>query len=189
MGTRGTLGFRIDNEDKLTYNQFDSYLEGMGDAVVKFIHSVKDWDKVKEQVRALRNVSRNGKPTPEDIEACKEYTDLSVSDRSTEDWYCLLRDTQGNPEAILNCGLFEEQNTFIQDSLFCEFGYIINLDENTIEFYEGFQKSPHEFGRYSDFVPGKGVEYFACALIAEFPLNDIPEDWMEKVTEHMDTDD
>ena len=37
MGTRGAMGFRSNNTDKVTYNHFDSYPEGLGVQVMKFI--------------------------------------------------------------------------------------------------------------------------------------------------------
>jgi len=179
MGTRGTFGFRIDGEDKLTYNHFDSYPEGLGKTIVEFVHSVKSWDTVKEQVRALRDIS-NTKPTQEDIEACASVTDLSVSNQSTEDWYCLLRNTQGNPNAILQVGRYEGANEFINDSLFCEYGYIVNLDDMTLELYEGFQQKKHNKGRYSKNNPeksGSGNTYYPSALVGTFPLDEIPVNW------------
>ena len=34
MSTRGAWGFRIGSQDKVTYNHFDSYLDGLGDCLV-----------------------------------------------------------------------------------------------------------------------------------------------------------
>ena len=39
MGTKGTYGFFKNGESKLTYNQFDSYPEGLGTNIVEFIKS------------------------------------------------------------------------------------------------------------------------------------------------------
>lgn len=174
MGTRGTFGFRIDGEDKLTYNHFDSYPNGLGNTVVEFIRDVGDWDKVKELARNLQDVG-DREPTPEDIKACAPYMNLSVSNQDTKDWYCLLRQTQGNPAAILEIGLFQQENNFINDSLFCEYGYIINLDDMTFEVYEGFQKAKHNKGRYAN--NPKDNDYYPSALVGTFPLNNIPENW------------
>ena len=178
MGTRGTFGFRIDGEDKLTYNHFDSYPNGLGNDVVEFVRNVKDWNKVREQVRTLRDIT-DTKPTPEDIKACASVTDLSVSEQNTDDWYCLLQGTQGDPQKILDISMYQKNNEFITDSLFCEYGYIVNLDDMTLEFYKGFQKKKHKKGRYSKHKPEKGHEsnYYACALAGSFPIDDIPQNW------------
>ena len=58
------------------------------------------------------------------------------------------------------------------------------MDDETLEVYEGFQKEPHNKGRYCSYKPEKddkiSSEYYACALVGTFPLNDIPEDWAEQ---------
>jgi len=181
MGTRGTVGFRIDGEDKLTYNHYDSYPEGLGVDVVKFINEINDFEKIKKQVKELTDIT-DRKPTAEDIKRCEKYTDLNVSEQSTEDWYCLLRNAQGNLQATLEVGFYEDNSKFINDSLFCEYGYIINLDNETLEIYKGFQSDPHNKGRYANYVPeDKGsdrTEYYACALVKVYPLNEIPENWI-----------
>lgn len=38
--------------------------------------------------------------------------------------------------------LYPDNNDFILDSLSCEWGYILNLDNNTLEVWKGFQKYP-----------------------------------------------
>ena len=178
MGTRGIFGFRLNNEDKLTYNHFDSYPDGLGTDVVKFINRVKNWNKIRERVATLEDVS-DRKPTRRDVYDLEKFTNLNVGQNSTKDWYCLLRETQGNPRIILDVGKFECANDFIYDSLFCEYGYIINLDENTLEIYKGFQKAPHDCGRYSDRKPNQDG-YYPCKLVATFKLCDIPMDWINK---------
>ena len=67
----------------------------------------------------------------------------------------------------------EEGNSFIRDSLFCEWGYILNLDEGVLEVYQGFQKSPHDNGRYSD-TEASSSGYYGSALIVTFPLDNLP---------------
>jgi len=37
MGTRGSFGFRIKTKDKLAYNHFDSYPDGLGASVCDFM--------------------------------------------------------------------------------------------------------------------------------------------------------
>jgi hypothetical protein len=183
MGTRGIFGFRIDGEDRLTYNHYDSYPEGLGVDVVDFVRSIDNIKEVKEKARALEDISER-KPTDEDIKKCEKYTNLNVSEQSEKDWYCLLRETQGDLQAILDVGFYENQNDFIYDSLFCEYGYIVNLDNETLEVYEGCQHSPHNKGRYCDYKPEEDgkvrSEYYACALVGTFPLNEIPKNWAEQ---------
>jgi len=39
-GTRGIIGFRLNSQDKLTYNHFDSYPDGLGVALLEEIRTV-----------------------------------------------------------------------------------------------------------------------------------------------------
>jgi len=178
MGTRGIVGFRLDGKDKLSYSHFDSYPECLGATVVNFVKSV-DPITLLAQVKVLKPVPKR-KPNAEEIKRLAEFTDLKVSEQSTSDWYCLLRETQGEPEAILKSGFFSDSKTFIRDSLFCEYAYIINLDEGTLEMYRGFQAEKHNKGRYGKRGRLKGEKYYPCALVATFPLDSIPDDWEAK---------
>ena len=178
MGTRGTLGFRVNGVDKLTYNHYDSYPDWLGKDVVEWCRTKKgQWDAVKARATALEDVS-DRKPTMADVERLSQYANLGVSCGDPyQEWYVLLRETQGELDAILDAAVFESQAGFITDSRFCEYGYIVNLDDMVLEFYEGFQKEPHNKGRYANEPGSEG--YFSCALVGSFPLDDIPEDWVK----------
>jgi len=44
MGTRGLLGLIIKAQRHGFYNHYDSYPSGLGNAIVKFLQSLKDGD-------------------------------------------------------------------------------------------------------------------------------------------------
>jgi len=169
MGTRGTVGFRKNGVDKLMYNHYDSYPSGLGAQVVEFLKetSVADISEIFDKIIMIDGET---KPTAEQIEHCKEWTDLTVSEQSTGDWYCLLRDAQGELGAFKK-GLryMLEANTFIKDSLFCEYGYIVNLDDEVLEFWVGYQEKPQEGNRYGTEKDG---DYYPCRLVKTYPLDD-----------------
>lgn len=188
MGTRGALGFRLDGKDYVTYNHWDSYPEGLGQEIVDWLKTVK-LTEVKAKVKSLTLLSESDKqvpPTEEQKNKLKKYADLSVSARSLDDWYCLLRNTQGDPDAILKAGYMMDGSSFLADSLFCEWAYIVNLDEKTFEVYKGFQDKKHNKGRYAS-MP-KREEYYPVALVGTFPLAKIPNDWIETVCPPEDED-
>lgn len=169
MGTRGIYGFRKNESDKLTYNHYDSYPEGLGRNVVEFIngHSIEDLNKIYDNIIL---VDEDSIPTQEQIEECKQWENLSVSKQDEQDWYCLLRDAQGDLSAY-DRGLkyMIDNHDFIFDSLFCEYGYIINLDTNRLEIYVGFQKVQDETSRYV--VENKNeTEYYPCKMVTEIDL-------------------
>jgi hypothetical protein len=75
---------------------------------------------------------------------------------------------------------------FLKDSLFCEWGYVINLTTNRLEIYRGFQKKPQE-NRYKITEPdGK---YFNCALIREIPLTQVKNFDMQKFEDEISQQD
>lgn len=95
MGTRGAFGVIIGEQEKIAYNQYDSYPEGKGVEVLRWLRDA-DLEVVRVLAEKAKVVDEDSRPTPEDVEALKPYTNLGVSEQSTEDWYCLVRETQGD---------------------------------------------------------------------------------------------
>lgn len=183
MGTRGTHGVRIGGVDKLTYNQFDTYPEGLGTTVLEELRAIlegpgKDW--LRARAETLRLVPQDGEPTAEEAAAYAGLADVRVS--TGKDWYSTLRELQGTFRLTLEVGLMTDGAGFIADSLFCEWGYIVNLDDELLEVYRGFQTEPHTKGRYA--LPAAtrpqadhpgARPYYPCALIAAFPFDGLPD--------------
>lgn len=148
MSTRGLYGIRKKGVDKLTYNHYDSYPDGLGRDIVEFCkkNSIQDLNRLYDLIELI---DKENPPTDKQREICKRsgYADFSVGFGSDNDWYCLLRNLQGNIEGLQkaidnNQYIFmNDDSDFIKDSLFCEYAYIINLDDNVIEIYVGFQKN------------------------------------------------
>lgn len=184
MGTRGMYGFYKKGETKATYNHYDSYYEGLGQDIFNFIKEVKT-RKLNKIFENIILVNEDNKPTELQKDLCKETTNLEVSNKSTDDWYCLLRETQGNFEYLkkgINNYLYMIDNqNFIQDSLFCEYAYIINLDNKTLEIYKGFNNKGQVAHRYrmsdEEFEKVKSSEWFSgyyeCNFVKAIPLNEI----------------
>lgn len=184
MGTRGTYGFRKDGVDKLTYNHFDSYPDWLGRKVVEFCknHNVEELHKIFDKIVM---VNEGDTPTEAQINECIEngFANFSVSSGYSTDWYCLLRNCQGDLECLAdaeNHAYMTNGNNFIKDSLFCEYAYIINLDDEVLEFYEGFQKKPQKGNRYG-ITDDRG--YYPCKLSLTFPLDEIDD--VNKIVEMM----
>jgi hypothetical protein len=181
MSTRGLYGFYKNGTNKLTYNHSDSYPSYLGQHVIDFIQScslselnhIFDWIILAQE---------DDKPTPEQIKDCRKYADLDVSTKELTDWYCLLRNTQGEL-ALYRDGLryMIDNQSFIQDSLFCEWAYIINLDDKVLEIYKGFQTEPQN-NRYRIDKPidPNCSSYYNCKLVRTYPLDDIPKNWLKE---------
>ena len=188
MGTRGSVGFIYKDKESLSYNHFDSYPEGLGNNVLKLISKINlenGWNKFKENASHLNNIT--GKITDNNlIEKYKKYSDLSVSEQSYSDPYCLFRKIQGADwlNELYNSELqdYMLNNNFIKDSLFCEYAYIINLDTMKLEFYDGFQKKP-QLGNKFGIIPDD--EYYPCRLVSLFDLETIKDDNITDLIEKM----
>jgi hypothetical protein len=191
MSTRGC--FRVDGKDKLTYNHSDSYPEGLGQEFVTQVKALvkkHGLDGLRLKASALRLVDVDTKPTKADIDMYQKFSDTNVHSQTLDDWYCLLRDLQGDLAGCLEAGVMLDGNNFILDSLYCEYAYILNLDDGVIEFYNGFQEKPHEKGRYTKQLEreARSEKYYPCALAISFPINDIPKNWLTKVSKAMKLD-
>lgn len=146
MGTRGAMGFRLDGKDHIFYNAYDSYPDGLGrdvlDALQRRVQVVGTEGLVgelKQQVRSLIPVDTSTLPTAEQKRWCKVLglVNLEVGTRSENDLYCLLHATQGRIEKALEARFYQPNEDFLDHGLYCEFAYIIDLDDEIFEFYVG----------------------------------------------------
>lgn len=144
MGTRGFYGFKKDGEYKVTYNHFDSYPDGgLGEDVVRFCESTSTGE-MKKIFDEIEMIGQNIDPTEEQIKNCVPWTDLSVSNQSTSDWYCLLRKAQGDLEAYKNGLKYMKDDSWAltEKDTWLEYGYVINLDDDTLDFYTYMGSEP-----------------------------------------------
>jgi hypothetical protein len=177
MGTRGFVGFIVSGKEKIAYNHYDSYPRWLGLRVMTWAGSV-DLVAARKQAVALRVVTGKRRPTARHIDLLHPYMDKDLVDGRDEiDWYSLLRGTQGDPEAILACGYVEDAVSFATDSLFAEWGYLVNFDTGQLETYRGSQEQPHHDGRFAGRTPFR-EGYWPVGLVASFPLDQPDSDAM-----------
>jgi hypothetical protein len=191
MGTRGAFGFRIDGEDKVTYNHFDSYPASLGLTVVQYVKNHDD-EELREVARRIVLVDGRKDCPPELARRYSKFSDFGVSKQRSDDWYCVLRNAQGEPEAW-HQGLdhMVDKRDFLADSLFCEYAYIVNLDDGTLEFYKGFNKDRSAPGRYAALERGKqyeedAQEYSGVRLVEAAPLSAIRDGGNAAIVKHWD---
>lgn len=172
MGTRGFIGVLIDGETKGSYNHFDSYPSGLGvDIVVEILNRDPTVD-YRQLARQQVGVSNDVPPTEEQKVLLRPYADLNVSEKSEDDWYCLTRNLQGQLLVPLTLGVYV-RSEFYLDSLWCEYAYIWNLDDNTLEVYQGGQYKPHTLGRYGTAVQTLADgENYPVALVGTLPVDE-----------------
>lgn len=156
---------------------YDVAIAELADAV-RALKVVTDETQVTiEDVQALAAWSDFGvgrKLKPEVIAALECGDDLTKFGNDAPEWYQLVRRTQGQPRDILASGYVLHNATFPQDSLWAEYGYVIDLDDRDLEVYVGFQSKPHTVGRFADREPVTSG-YFPVRRVAAWPLNELPE--------------
>jgi len=189
MGTRGSFGVVSgENNLKVSYNHFDSYPEVLGLNImndIKRILSEHGLEKFKEKAASLQLVNEDKIPTEKDFKRLKEFTDLSVSSGEKNDWYSLLRDLQGDLYNTLGTGVMIDGADFLQDSLFCEFAYIADVDKEVLEVLEvfrGFQQVPDPDSRFGTEAEG---DYYPVKFVLSIPFDNIVSEDVDELVKRM----
>lgn len=176
MGTRGLTGIRQGERDLLTYFQFDGYPEVKGVQALDFARELTDTeirDKVTKAAEAAVIVDEREDPTTEQVKTLRAQGITPQQVSTGSDWYAWLRDYQGDFMGCLFTGFIPANNDFINDSLFCEWAYVVNLDEDVLEVYRGFQEEQGT-GRYAEAATEPDGKYWPCSLVITFPLDALP---------------
>lgn len=179
MGTRNLTFVYLDGDYKMAqYGQWDGYPEGLGVDLLKFLKN-NNIEKLKNNIRKL------GTYTAEDIEiinnGIKEKRKNDNKYIWQEEYPELSRDTDG---AILLDDIMEDNVksvfldiNFAANSLLCEWAYVIDLDNNAFEMYEGFNKEHlEEFDRFYFLEDMRKNEYHPIKKIIDFKLDNLPEE-------------
>lgn len=183
MGTRNLTMVIKDKKTKVAqYGQWDGYPDGQGKTILKFLSSKKRIEDLKKCVDNILWV------TPED-----EAEIDKLGDKWKEKWGHLSRDVASE---ILNIILetkgkikLQNQEDFAGESLHNEFSYVLDLDNDILEVYKGFNKNPvpesSRFAKYNEkakdsmeFGPdtdgGSKYRYYPVKLMKKYPFNDLP---------------
>jgi hypothetical protein len=172
------MGYVNDGQVKITYNHFDSYPQGLGSDVGIFAEGLVDrWTLSvrRSQARDMIFVGEDDEiGQVVDASTLARIATLSgrdVDEIRTASAYNALRKFQGDMEATFAVGVWIETAVeWTADSLFCEWGYLVDLDAEQVEVYKGFQTKPHRNGRFAHLGPdprltAAGDMYFPIALI------------------------
>lgn len=133
MGTRGMMAFAVEDEIKGMYNHWDSYPTGLGYEICKWIGKA-DIAQAIEKFKALEKIDSSVPPTEDQKLALMRYANPNVSTKSFDDWYVVLRETQGDPQATLDAGYYEDGYLYGVE----EYGYLIDLTGEKLEIYSAW---------------------------------------------------
>jgi hypothetical protein len=187
MSTRGTLGFRLNGQDKVTYNHSDSYPSWLGVRVLSFVRNTTEAEMtaIADKITLVDDCTP---PTPEQIQICVDagMCNLTVANQSETDWYCLMRNAQGDLNTYKTIPFMIDSANFLEDSLFCEWAYIINLDEKTLEIYKGYNKQSNGPGRYASACVDDEKRFYGVTQIWGIPLTDAQKMTDERFLEFID---
>jgi len=166
MGTRNLTMVISNGKTKVAqYGQWDGYPSGQGVIALDFLHNTP-LDKFKEKLEACRFL------TPEEVTAWGK----------AERW--LPQFSRDHGAEILDLIMANEESEFIlldkggfaNNSLFCEFAYVIDLDRGTLEVYNGFNTEPLQpTDRFYTSSPDADG-YYPVSLMHEFQLSNLPTD-------------
>lgn len=178
MGTRHLIAAQIDGEYKIAqYGQWDGYPSGQGATVLKFL---SEWDRptFEAKIRAASFLAQedmdaiNARIKKEGLEGKWQKVWPELSRDAGADILQMVQDREPGIKLTF-------QLDFAANSLSCEWGYVIDLDTNTLEVFTGFQQEPLPEGdRFAHFEPANKQEkvegYYPIRRVASYPLDSLP---------------
>ena len=167
MGTRNLTMVICDKETKVAqYGQWDGYPSGQGATILKFLQN-NDLKLFKTKIRDTAFL------TEEEIDKINKEGDWinKYPYLSRNVGGSILQYIYDNPPLKL-----VNQEKFAADSLFCEWAYVIDLDLDTFEIYEGFYKEPlddkERFYKFESII--KNSEYHPVKCVKIYSLENLP---------------
>lgn len=125
MATRGIKGFKLDGKYYGVYNHSDSYPQQLGKEMIEEARNALSHNSIEIAKRNIRGL------TQVDSEAFDE----GMYSRTQESEY--LSNVFSGKE-----NTFHNEIGFIEDSLFCEYAYIIDFDDKKLILFDGLRKTP-----------------------------------------------
>lgn len=183
MGTRNLTAVMCDNKYIVAqYGQWDGYPSGQGVTALEFLKKKFDKDLFLKKCELIHQPSEN--ELKKDYVKCgadpnSEWIDLKTSDKFNALHPYLSRDNgAGILEMIQNATKpfwLKNKIEFAHESLFCEWCYVIDLDKDTFEVYEGFNQCPlNEGDRF--YVKDQKTKngYYSVRLRKTYSLKKLP---------------
>jgi hypothetical protein len=195
MGTRNVTCVVKDGEYRVyQYGQWDGYPSGQGDTIATFIRNCIIPDggiRFRSQVdRIVRISDEELRQRWAEVGATSDWVNMEQAQKFKEKFgehfsrdcgaeiLQYIFDSEQPPEVYFSGEGFPE------DSLFCEWVYVVNLDTGHLEIFRGFNK--RRLGKKQRFYPlqkeGK-QKYYPCRLWKEYAFEDITPDLMAKLQE------
>jgi hypothetical protein len=157
VSTRGYITFIIDGQPKHSYNHDNSGPDGLGLHVLEWLRYADPARLIKD-IKNLQTVLQDRYPTEDQFHRIRAWYNAETArwaelgrglehhpedqqhdvgqadwdEDDPEDWYSLLRGTQGDPAAILAVGYAASDRDDDRYSVMAEWAYTINADTRTL---------------------------------------------------------
>lgn len=191
MGTRNLTIVVSNGQIKVAqYGQWDGYPTGQGATILEFLRETMNKNFFVNQLKKVRFL--------EEEEHKQLFRDLGIdiddnggcltseeSYKYREAYPQLSRDMGGEIlEYIQDCEdeeiLLQDYIEFVGDSLFCEWAYVVDLDNDKLEVYHGFNKEPlteeDRFYKYETDFEHRKEKYYPVKLVKTFSFKELPLD-------------
>jgi hypothetical protein len=183
MGTRNLTMVISNGETKVAqYGQWDGYPSGNGAIVLDFLTNT-NLDDFKKSLNKVIFVNGNKEKEIQNwlksIGCENGWMTGEQSKLYQEKYPYLTRDNGANILQMIYDAMEEEvwitdSTDFAGDSLFCEWAYLIDLDKNKLEVYEGFNKEPLTIEDRFFHLTEKDSDYHPIKMIKSYDLNNLP---------------
>lgn len=179
MGTRHMIGVVLDGDFRVAqYGQWDGYPSGQGVDVLNFLRDDENVAALRKGAATVRFATEEDRKREEEfclsIGSVNGWMNMEQAGKYKTEFPALDRDVGSDILKMVAAGSVEflhDSRDFAEDSLFCEWAYVVDLDNDILECYEGFQKSAPLAGRWAGVKNG---EYAAMELVATYLLSDLP---------------
>lgn len=179
MGTRGLTVVIKDGKHRIAqYGQWGHYPGGQGVTALDFLRSGDldaleanldriEWLTDEHYRSATRHITKDRGYITLD-EAAEIYKIFPFISRNHGAGILrLIANDAGSGPIYLR-----DEIDFVNDSLFNEGTYVIDLDSHVFEVYDGFQEAPHNDGRFASQEDNRG--YYPVRLVKSYSLDNLP---------------
>lgn len=196
MGTRNLTMVISNGETKVAqYGQWDGYPSGNGAIVLDFLTST-DLGEFKQKLNKVHFINGNKQKEIDkffkSIGCENGWMNGEQAEKYHKAYPYLTRDNGANILQMIMEGTEDEiwindSTDFASDSLFCEWAYLIDLDKNVLEVYQGFNNEPltiedrffylmAEAQKEIDGRKESGIDssYYPIKMIKSYSLKNLP---------------
>lgn len=184
MGTRNLTMVIHKEETKIAqYGQWDGYPRGNGLVILTFLRNKKRVEKLTNKLKDVRfATAEDDKKVDKFLKSIGSndgWMNVDQAVKYNKKYPYVSRDIgAGILELIANSKdkeiVLTDSTDFAGNSLFCEWAYVIDLDNRKLEVYEGFNREPlAEDERFAK-VPKDEGEFTQVRLVKKYDLDKLP---------------